>query len=199
MTENIPEAYARDERFAEEWRKMLNGEVYDALYPPFIELLKAVRRRLHEYNSVTPDNTTRLDEIIREILGSCGHRITVIPPFRCNYGCNIHVGENFFANFNLTVLDEARVEIGNDVFLGPNIGIYTACHPLNPEERNTGAEWAEPVRIGDSVWIGGGTTILPGVTIGSGTTIGAGSVVTRDIPANVLAVGNPCRVIRHLR
>lgn len=199
MNDDIPEAFANDTKFAEEWRKMLDGEIYDALYPPFIELLKATRIKIWEYNSISPDNTERLNVLIRRILGSCGERITVNQPFRCDYGCNISVGENFFANFNLTVLDEAKVEIGHDVFIGPNVSIYTACHPIDPKERNTGVEWAEPVKIGDNVWIGGGSTILPGVTIGSDTTIGAGSVVTKDIPAGCVAVGNPCCVIRCLR
>ena len=108
------------------------------------------------------------------------------------------MGERFFANFNLVVLDEARVTIGDDCFIGPNVSIYTACHSTDVEERNSRREWARPVTIGDNVWIGGGTTILPGVTIGHNVTIGAGSVVVHDIPDNSVAVGNPCRVVRTL-
>lgn len=192
----VPEAYANDERFVREWKKMLSGEIYNAVYEPFIELLKATRRKIRQYNTTDPDDSDALATQLRELLGSCGNKINVNQPFRCDYGCNIHVGENFFANFNLTVLDEALVEIGDNVFIGPNVSIYTACHPLDPAERRKGIEWAEPVRIGNDVWIGGSTTILPGVTVGDRCTIGAGSVVTRDIPAGSLAVGNPCRVIR---
>ena len=194
----MPPVCRHDARFCEEWRKMLSGEVYDAGYQPFIDLLVDVRRRLWEYNTICPDRTDRLREILKGLLGASGNNITVNPPFRCDYGCNIRVGENFFANFNLTIVDEAFVTIGDNVFIGPNVSIFTACHPLDPAERDKLAEWAEPVTIGDSVWIGGDVTILPGVTIGSGTTIGAGSVVARDIPAGVLAVGNPCRVIRKI-
>lgn len=194
----IPEAYAHDEKFAREWRKMLSGEVYDAVYTPFIELLKITRKKLWEYNSICPDNTARLSQILREVLGACGTDITVNPPFRCDYGANLYVGENFFANFNFTVLDEAPVVIGDNVFIGPNVSIYTACHPIDPAERNKGVEWAEPVTIGNNVWIGGGTSILPGVTVGDNCTIGAGSVVSRNIPAGSVAVGNPCRVIRKI-
>lgn len=195
---HIPAAFAGDEKFAAEWRKMQSGEVYDATYEPFIELLKATRRKIRCYNTTEPEETQSLTEQLREILGSSGERININQPFRCDYGCNIHVGEDFFANFNFTVLDEAPVVIGNNVFVGPNVSIYTACHPLDPAERRAGIEWAEPVVIGDDVWIGGSTTILPGVTIGAGTTIGAGSVVTKDIPGGCVAVGNPCRVIRRL-
>lgn len=194
----VPEEFASDEYFVGEWCKMMRGEVYDAAYPRFAELLKRTRVILWEYNSRCPEDTSRLDKIIRDLLGSCGEKVTVIPPFRCDFGFNIHVGENFFANFNFTVLDEAEVRIGDNVFIGPDTSIYTACHPLDPQERNKGVEWAEPVTIGNNVWIGGGTRILPGMTIGDNTTIGAGSVVTKDIPSSCVAVGNPCRVIRRL-
>ncbi|MDE6853681.1 MAG: sugar O-acetyltransferase, partial [Muribaculaceae bacterium] len=110
-----------------------------------------------------------------------------------------HIGEDFFANFNLTILDEARVSIGNHVFIGPNVSIYTACHPLDHRERNTGNEWAEPVTIGDSVWIGGSVTIVPGVTIGDGAVIAAGAVVTRDVEPYTLVGGNPAKIIRSLK
>ncbi len=200
MTERrfIPPVCADDEYFCREWNKMLGGEVYDASYRPFIDLLVSTRCKLHEYNTISPAETGRLTDILRGLLGACGENININPPFRCDYGCNIRVGENFFANFNFTVLDEALVTIGDNVFIGPDVSIYTACHPLDPAERDTYVEWAEPVMIGDSVWIGGGTKILPGVSIGSGSTVGAGSVVTRDVPAGVLAAGNPCRVIRKL-
>lgn len=182
----------------EEWIKMKRGELYDAAYPGFAEKLMLTRKVIAEFNILPPDKLEEQKTLLRQLLGSVGESFHFNQPFRCDYGCNIHIGERFFANFNLTILDEADVTIGNDVFIGPNVSIYTACHPLDPETRNTCAEWAEPVTIGDSVWIGGNVVICPGVTIGSGTMIGAGSVVTKDIPAGVVAAGNPARVIRKL-
>lgn len=186
------------DKFESEWKKMLDGEVYEASHHLFHEKLMATRIAIREFNELRPDETVRMEEILRGLFGRCGKTIYVNQPFRCDYGCNIHVGENFFANFNLTILDEATVTIGNNVFIGPNVSIYTACHPLDPDERRDGREWAEGVTIGNDVWIGGGAIILPGVTIGDGVTIGAGSVVTRDIPARCVAVGNPARVVKKL-
>ena len=119
-------------------------------------------------------------------------------PFRCDYGSNIYIGEGFFANFNLTILDEAEVRIGDNVFIGPNVSIYTACHPLDAETRNRLVEWSEPVKIGANFWIGGSVTILPGVTIGDNVVIGAGAVVAKDIPSNTVAVGNPAKIIKRI-
>ncbi len=184
--------------FEQEWQKMLRGEVYEATHPEFLRRLEETRDLLWEYNNLRPSENGRREEIIRGLFGSCGEQIHINQPFRCDYGCNIYVGENFFANFNLTILDEAEVRIGDNVFIGPNVSIYTACHPLNPDERNTGVEWAEPVTIGNSVWIGGGATIVPGVTIGDNAVIGAGSVVTRDVPSNTVVAGNPAKVIKHI-
>ncbi len=184
--------------FELEWNKMLNGEVYEATHPEMLSRLMATRKILWEFNHLCPDNTESMTKIIRSLLGRCGKLIHINQPFRCDYGCNIEVGENFFANFNLTILDEARVTIGNNAFIGPNVSIYTACHPIEPSERNTGVEWAEPVVIGDNVWIGGSVTILPGVTIGSNCVIGAGAVVTHDIPDGVVAAGNPARIIKSI-
>lgn len=181
-----------------EWEKMLAGERYNAIEPKFIELLNKTKEVLQEYNSVRPTDSATLDRMIKGLLGKTGERIKVIQPFLCDYGCNIRVGEDFFSNFNLTILDEALVTIGDHCFIGPNVGIYTACHPLEPEERNTGVEWAEPVTIGNNVWIGGGVTICPGVTIGDNCVIGAGSVVVKDIPSNSVAVGNPARVVKKI-
>lgn len=195
---HLPEKYASDSKFISEWMKMLKGEIYDATYKPFLDLLLRTRKLIKVYNRLEPDNTDRMQSILTALLRSTGKNIVINQPFRCDYGCNISVGENFMANFNLTILDEGRVTIGNNVFIGPNVSIYTACHPINPVERNKGVEWAEPVTIGNNVWIGGSTTILPGVSIGDNVTIGAGSVVTKDIPANCVAVGNPCRVKRQI-
>lgn len=180
------------------WRQMKSGKRYDALDPLLISRLQATRQILWEFNSLPPADLGRQQEIIRGLLGSCGSRFTINQPFRCDYGCNIRVGEDFFANFNLTILDEADVTIGDHCFIGPNVSIFTACHPLEAADRNVGIEWAEPICIGHNVWIGGNVTICPGVTIGDGCVIGAGSVVTRDIPCHSLAVGNPARVIREI-
>lgn len=184
--------------FEKEWAKMLGGERYDAAHPGFQERLQQVRMRLWEFNNLSPDRVEEQRLIIKGLLGSVGRRFHINQPFRCDFGCNIHVGENFFANFNLTVLDEGRVTIGNNCFIGPNVSIYTACHPLGAEERNTAAEWAEPVTIGDNVWIGGSVTILPGVTIGDNVVVGAGSVVTRDVEPDTVVGGNPARVLKRL-
>lgn len=184
--------------FEQEWQKMLQGEVYEATHPEFLRRLEETRDQLWEYNSLRPSEHARREEIIRGLLGSCGEQFHINQPFRCDYGCNIYIGENFFANFNLTILDEAEVRIGNNVFIGPNVSMYTACHPLEPEARNTGVEWAEPITIGNNVWIGGGATILPGVTVGDNAVIGAGSVVTRDVPGNTVVAGNPAKVIRQV-
>ena len=181
------------------WEAMVNGELYDATHPMLIEKLQATREKLWEFNNLRPSQAEEQKRIIRELLGGYGNWFQINQPFRCDYGCNIFIGKNFFANFNLTILDEAEVRIGDNVFIGPNVSIYTACHPLEEEQRNKAIEWAEPVRIGNSVWIGGSATILPGVTIGNNVVIGAGSVVTKDIPDNSVAVGNPARVIKKLR
>ena len=182
-----------------EKEKMLSGMVYSAIDEQLLKELNEVKEIIHEYNALKPSQTLRRFQILKDLLGHVADdEIIVNQPFYCDYGKQIRVGKRFFANFNLTVLDEARVTIGDDCFIGPNVSIYTACHSTDPVERNTRREWAEPVTIGDNVWIGGSVTILPGVTIGSNVTIGAGSVVTRDIPDNVVAVGNPCKVIKNL-
>ncbi len=185
--------------FERQWHKMITGELYNAVHPRFLELLEDTREKLWEYNSLRPGEAERRDEIIRGLFGACGEKFHINQPFRCDYGCNIRIGNNFFANFNLTILDEAPVTIGDNVFIGPNVGIYTACHPLDASERRTGAEWAEPVTIGNDVWIGGGATILPGVTVGDGAVVGAGSVVTRDVLPRTVVAGNPARIIKTLQ
>lgn len=152
----------------------------------------------YDYNMLRPSQTAERDAMLNRILGQKGANCTIVSPFYCDYGYNIEVGDNFFANYNFVVLDCAKVIIGNNVFVAPNVGIYCAGHPLDVKERNKGLEYAKPVIIGDNVWIGAGVQICPGVTIGNNTTIGAGAVITKDIPANVLACGNPCRVIRTL-
>ena len=182
-----------------EKEKMLAGMVYDATAPELIAELQATRDIIYEFNSLRPSETQRMKEILKGLFGQVADDSFIInQPFRCDYGNQISIGKRFFANFNFTVLDEARVTIGDDCFIGPNVSIYTACHSTDPIERNSRREWAEPVTIGHNVWIGGSVTILPGVTIGNNVTIGAGSIVTRDIPSNSVAVGNPCKVVKKL-
>ena len=182
-----------------EKEKMLAGMVYAATTPELIAELQNTREILYEFNMLRPSETLRMKNILKSLLGHTGDEYFLInQPFRCDYGKQISIGKRFFANFNFTVLDEARVTIGDDCFIGPNVSIYTACHSTDPVERNTRQEWAKPVTIGNNVWIGGSVTILPGVSIGDNVTIGAGSVVTRNIPSNTLAVGNPCKVVKNL-
>ena len=175
----VPAEVERDEYFAGEWAKMHAGEIYDAAYSGFADLLKKTRRIIKRYNDLDPFSP-ELKEILVGLLGGCGSSVLINQPFRCDFGCNIFVGENFFANFNLTILDEGLVTIGDNCFIGPNVSIYTACHPLDAEERSKGVEWAEPV------------------TIGNNCVIGAGSVVTKDIPDGCVAAGNPACVKKKL-
>lgn len=155
-----------------------------------------VKDRCFEYNSILPSKREERKAKMREILGGTKGEFLIESPFNCDYGYNTFVGENFYANHNLVILDTARVTIGDNVFFAPNCGIYCAGHPIDKDERNEGIEYALPVTIGNDVWIGGNVVILPGVNIGSNVVIGAGSVVTKDIPDGVIAVGNPCRVLR---
>lgn len=164
-------------------------------------LMAENRRLLHEFNNSdcwTNKGIKQQNERLRKILGGMGENVTILPPFHCDYGSNIKVGDNFFANYNFIVLDVAPVNIGSNVFVAPNVAIYTAGHPVHYLARNSGYEYGIPVSVGDNVWIGGNVVICPGVNIGSGSVIGAGSVVTRDVPENVIAAGNPCRVIRKI-
>ena len=139
-----------------------------------------------------------IDKLIKEILGKTGNTVCIESPFHCDYGHNIEVGENFFANYNLVILDVAKVKIGDNAQIAPNVAIYTAGHPIHPDSRNSGYEYGIDITIGDNVWIGGNTCIMPGVTIGNNVVIGGGSVVTKDLPDNVIAVGNPCRIVREI-
>lgn len=177
---------------------MLSGELYDACDAALLEELNAVKVLCQQYNNLLPTDFVARNTMLQQMLGQADADTFINQPFYCDYGKHIRLGKRFFANFHLTILDEALVTIGDDCFCGPNVSIYTACHSTNPVERNSRREWAKPVSIGNSVWIGGDVTILPGVTIGDNCTIGAGSVVTRDIPANSVAAGNPARVIKTL-
>ena len=145
-----------------------------------------------------PSDFEKRKALLKEILGNTKENVWVESDFWCDYGYNINVGENFYANHNLVILDGAKVTFGDNVFIGPNCGFYTPEHPINPEERNKGLEYAKPITIGNNVWIGGSVTILGGVTIGDNVVIGAGSVVTKNIPPNVVAVGNPCKIIKKI-
>jgi maltose O-acetyltransferase len=176
-----------------------DGEWYEALGDP--ELIRELRHchdLCFEFNSILPSKAVERDAFIRSILGKAGAGLNIHSPFHCDFGYNIEVGDYFFANFNLTILDENLVTFGDHVFVGPNCSFYTAIHPLDIERRNQNIEAALPIHVGDNVWFGGGVTVLPGVSIGNNTTIGAGSVVTHDIPDNVVAAGNPCKVIRKI-
>ena len=182
-----------------EKEKMLSGEYYSAVDPELISELNAVKDIIHEYNLLRPSDLERRREMLLSLLGHVADdKVFINQPFYCDYGKQISVGHRFFANFNLTILDEAPVTFGDDCFIGPNVSIYTACHSTDPIERNSRREWARPVSIGNNVWIGGSVVILPGVTIGDNVTIGAGSVVVHDIPSDSIAVGNPCRVVKSI-
>lgn len=181
-----------------EKRKMINGAPYFAFDDTLLKERQIAKEILFEYNSLSPKLIQERNELLVQLLGKVGKDFFVEPPFRCDYGYNIHIGENFYANYNLIILDGAPVTIGNNVLIGPNVGIYTAGHPIDWELRNTGLEYAYPICIGDNVWIGGNTVLNPGVSIGNNTVIGSGSVITKDLPENVIAFGNPCKVFRKI-
>ena len=178
--------------------RMLAGLPYKAWLDGLKEERKENKLKIYDYNLTRQDNKKNMKEMIKNILGKTGEEVFIEQPFRCDYGKNIEVGNNFFANYNCVILDVAKVTIGENVMFAPNVSIYTAGHPIHPESRNSGYEYGIPVTIGNNVWVGGNVVITPGVTIGNNVVIGAGSVVTKDIPDNVIAVGNPCRVIREI-
>jgi maltose O-acetyltransferase len=183
---------------ATEKEKMLAGEMYDATDPQLTFERRRARDLCKALNE-THDNEQELREsITRELFGGAGEAVWIEPPFYCDYGSNITLGSKVFFNFNCVILDPAPVLIGSNVLFGPAVQVYTATHPMSASERRTGSEFALPVKVGSDVWVGGGAIICPGVRIGSRSVIGAGSVVTRDIPVDVFASGNPCRIIRQL-
>lgn len=179
-----------------EKQKMIAGYSYMASDHTLFNERKAARKWLRAYNASDDDDQETRERMIRDFFGSCGQKPFIEPDFRCDYGYNIHLGDHFYANFDCVMLDVCPITIGDHCLLAPGVHIYTARHPLDPQERSSGKEDGAPVTIGHRVWIGGGSIILPGVTIGDDTVIGAGSVVTRDMPSGVVAAGNPCRVIR---
>lgn len=178
--------------------RMLAGLPYKSWLDGLPDERMAVRVKTREYNNLEPGDRERRELLIREILGGTGRQLFIEAPFLCDYGYNIEVGENFYANFNLVILDVAKVVIGDNVMIAPNVAIYTAGHPVHPDSRNSGYEYGIPITIGNNVWIGGNVVINPGVKIGDNVIIGAGSVVTKDIPDNMIAVGNPCRTVREI-
>lgn len=178
--------------------KMMAGELYLASDPELVQMRLRARQMTRAYNSTVESETDVRRAILNRLLGKMSPKIEIEPPFRCDYGVNIFLGDNFYANFGCVILDCGRVEIGDNVLFGPNVQIFAAHHPLDAPTRASGLELGSNIKIGSDVWIGGGAILLPGVSIGDGTTVGAGSVVTKDIPAHVVAVGNPCRVIREL-
>lgn len=180
-----------------ELEKMMCGEPYEASdNTELLDILQETQELCRDYNNIRPSHQDEKDTLIKRILGKTGERLKVIQPFFCDYGFNIEVGEDFFANTNMVILDEAKVTFGNHVFIGPNCSFYTPCHPIDVESRNAGKQWSLPITVGDNVWLGGNVTVCPGVSIGNDSVIGAGSVVTHNIPSGVLAAGNPCKVIR---
>lgn len=182
-----------------EKEKMLRGIVYDANNDPDLLRERELAKDLcFVFNQLRPSAVSEQEKILKNLLGETKGEFTVIAPFYCDYGYNITLGDHFFANHNTVILDGAKVTFGDNVFVAPNCGFYTAGHPIDTERRNAGLEYAHPITVGDNVWIGAGVHVLPGVTIGSNVVIGAGSVVNKDIPDNCVAAGNPCRVIRSI-
>ena len=179
-----------------EWERMVAGEIYFPGDTALLEARQRARVLCRQYNDALPEEDELRDEILHRLLGSVGKDCWIEPTLRCDYGCNITVGDTFYANYDCVFLDAAPITIGNNVLVAPRVCFYTAGHPIAPSVRNTGLEFAAPITVEDDVWIGGNVTVLPGVTIGTGTIVAAGSVVTKDLPAGVIAAGNPCRVLR---
>lgn len=179
--------------------KMLAGKIYDANYDQELVAARVDAKELcYDFNHARPSEEAKRQGIIRQLLGKTGNQFEITGPLYCDYGFNIAIGENFYANHNLVILDGAKVTFGDNVFVAPDCGFYTAGHPLDADRRNKGLEYAKPITVGNNVWFGGGVKVMPGVTIGDGAVIGGGSVVTKDIPTNMIAVGNPCKPIREI-
>lgn len=182
-----------------ERERMLSGELYKSKgHKELSKIAHDNRTLIDKFNRSERGDYDLRNQLLKEVFGSVGENVVVQPPVQVDYGNNTYVGDDFFANFDCIFLDVAEIRIGNHVMFGPRVSLLTATHPISANARRTGLESAHPITIGDDVWIGGSTTVLPGVTIGEGAIIGAGSVVTKDIPAGVIAVGNPCRVLREI-
>ena len=181
-----------------EKEKMLSGELYDCSDPQLVRERLRARELCYRLNSQSPEKFEKeRKHLIEQLLGEKSD-LHITPPFQCDYGTNISVGVNVYFNFNCVVLDVAKIRIGNNVLLGPNVQLLTASHPTNALERRNGLEFGKSIEIGDDVWVGGGAILCPGVKVGEGVIIGAGSVVTKDVPPNTVVAGNPCRVIKNL-
>ena len=181
-----------------EKEKMLSGRLYYASDPDLRDDYISAKRLVQKFNQCAYTNKDKADSILRDLLGSAGTNIQIEPPFRCDYGKNIMVGDNFYANYDCIILDVCRVQIGSNVMLGPRVCLFTAAHPIDYEVRNLGLEYGRPISVGDNVWIGGCVTVNPGIRIGSDAVIGSGSVITKSIPEGVVAAGNPCKVLRKI-
>lgn len=180
-----------------EKEKMLKQQLYDANHDTDLKLERVKAKELcHQYNQLSPADEQGQQKILYQLLGKMGANCCITAPFWCDYGYNIELGENFYSNHNLVILDCGKVTFGDNVFVAPDCGFHTAGHPIDYERRNQGLEYAYPITVGDNVWIGAGVQVMPGVNIGSNVVIGGGSVVVKDIPSNSVAVGNPCKVIR---
>ncbi len=176
--------------------RMLAGLPYKAWMDGLPQEQMKTKKKLHAYNTCRPDKIGKLRRMLAEIVGECGPNVNVLPPFHCDYGKNIELGNHVFINYNCVMLDICRIKVGDNTLMGPNVCLTTAGHPIHPLSRRSGYEYGAPITIGHDVWLGANVVVNPGVTIGDGSVIGSGSVVTKDIPANVVAVGNPCRVLR---
>lgn len=181
-----------------EKEKMLSEQLYTAEDEQLQKESKNAKRVTRIFNNTTEEEGLYRIQLLKELFKKTGERLWIEPPFHCDYGCHISVGENFYANYDCIIIDVCDVEIGDNVFFAPRVGVYTAGHPIDAEIRNTGLEYGKKIKIGNSVWIGGNTVINPGVTIGDNVVIGSGSVVTKDIPSGVVAAGVPCKVIRQI-
>lgn len=181
-----------------EKEKMISGKPYKSFDEELLKERQYAKEVIFDLNSLRPNQVEERNVILKSLLGKTKDKFFIESPFRCDYGYNIEIGENFYSNYNLIILDCAKVTIGDNILIGPNVGIYTAGHPLHYEIRNQEYEYAFPITIGDNVWIGGNVVINPGVTIGKNSVIGSGSVITKDIPENVIAIGNPCKILRKL-
>lgn len=181
-----------------EYKKMISGELYNPNDKKLLSDRENAKNLCFQYNHTNPSDKLNRALIIKKLLGKTGSNFTIEQNFQCDYGYNIEFGDNFYSNHNLVILDPAPVKFGNNVFIGPNCGFYTPEHPIDGKERAKMLEYAKPITVGNDVWIGGGVSVLSGVTIGCNVVIGAGSVVTKDIPSNSVAVGNPCRVIKQI-
>jgi maltose O-acetyltransferase len=181
-----------------EKEKMLTGELYNPADPELVKERNNARGLTRLYNQTLETEDNKRTDLLKQLFGSTGETLVIEPNFRCDYGSNIHVGENFFANFDCTFLDVCEIRVGDNCFIAPGVHIYTATHPLNPQERISGLEYGKPVTIGNNVWIGGNAVINPGVHIGDNVVVASGAVVIKDVPNSVVVGGNPAKIIKQL-